>query len=661
VSEVTQVVAPQGAPASRLLLLARDHGTALLVALVVFVVAYDNGGAAESARDTLAILIWWAVVLAVGLGIWPLVRTPLGAFVTGALLATFGLFTLLSTAWAANAGGAYAEFTRVALYLGVFVLVVVATTRGNGESWANGLALGIAAIAVVAIISRLFPSTFPDSNREIARFLPEGSARLNFPLGYWNGLAVFVALGIPLLLRIAVGARAAVARGLALVPIPAIAGIIYLASSRVGVVTAFVAAAVFILLTDRRWSAVVASFLAAAGSAAVVFALYDRTTLVDGPLGSALAHSQGRSAALIIAGVCVLVGVLYGAGTKAFAGELHPHPILGWTLFVVAVGLAAVGIAAAHPKQRFDAFKQPPASAAPGKAIERHLLSKSGNGRWQLWQAAWKEFKSKPVNGHGAGSYQAWWARHGTLPGFIQDAHSLYLQVLGELGIIGLVLLVGAFLAGLAAAARRLLRAEGEQRIVLAASSSVFVAFAVAAAVDWMWQLTIVSVVAFVCLGIAAGPATAFVDRPRPAQPGDRPPRSRFGKYGLGAAIIACGWLLIVAIAIPLLAGAKLTDSHDAAGRGDATAALNNALAARSIEPWSAEPYLQVALVAEEENALGAANLWIRRAIKRDPSDWRLWLTQARLQTKVGNIRAGKRSLERARILNPRSPIFQGS
>lgn len=658
-SEVTEVVAPQGAPASRLLLLARNYGTALLVALVVFVVSYDNGGAGESTRDTLAILIWWAVILAVGLGIWPLVRTPLAAFATSGFLAAFGLFTLVSIGWAANAGGAYAEFTRVALYLGVFVLVVVATTRGNAESWINGLALGITAIAFVALTSRLFPDTFPGSNREIARFLPEGSTRLNFPLGYWNGLAVFVAFGIPLLLRIAISARNAAVRGLALVPIPAIAGIIYLASSRVGVVTAIVGTVVFIALTERRWSAAVASILAAGGSAAVVFALYDRTTLVDGPLKSALAESQGRSAALIIAGVCVLVGVLYGAAGKAFSEELHPHPVLGWTLAVVAVGLAAAGIAAAHPAHRFHQFKQPPGAVASSKAIEQHLLSKSGNGRWQLWQAALKEFKSRPLNGRGAGSYQAWWAKHGTIPGFIRDAHSLYLQVLGELGIIGLVLLVGAFVAGLAAAAQRLLRAEGEQRITLAATTSVFVAFAVAASVDWMWQLTMVSVIAFVCLGLVAGPATASADPPRLAQPDDRLPRSRLGRYSLGAAVIVGGWLLIVAIAIPLLAGAKLTDSQDAVGRGDVSAAIDNALAARSIEPWSAEPYLQVALVAEEENALGAANLWIRRAIAHDRSDWRLWLTQARLQTKVGNIEAGKKSLERARSLNPRSPTFQ--
>src|ERR671925_11299 len=148
--------------------------------------------------------------------------------------------TLLSTGWASDAAGAYTEFTRAALYLGVFALAVLAANRANAGSWTDGLALGIVAIAVIALVSRLFPDTFPGSTSEIARFLPAATTRLHFPLGYWNGLAIFVALGIPLLLRLAVAGKNAIVRGLALVPLPAMAGVIYLTSSRTGVVAAVV-------------------------------------------------------------------------------------------------------------------------------------------------------------------------------------------------------------------------------------------------------------------------------------------------------------------------------------------------------------------------------------------------------------------------------------
>src|SRR6266516_2659086 len=80
----------------------RDQAPRWLIAVAVFALAYDNGGFAESTRDTVA---------------------------------------LLSTIWAPDAQGAYAEFTRVVLYLAVFAVATVGATRSNAASWVDGLAL----------------------------------------------------------------------------------------------------------------------------------------------------------------------------------------------------------------------------------------------------------------------------------------------------------------------------------------------------------------------------------------------------------------------------------------------------------------------------------------------------------------------------------------
>ena len=657
-SEVTEVVALDQRPLSRPLALVREYGLTLLVAAVAFVVAYDNGGFGESSRDMLAIALWWALILGVALGIVPLVRAPVAALVTGGLLAAFGFFTLLSTAWASDAAGAYGEFTRVALYVAVFAITVVASTRGNAGRWADGLALGLVAVTVIALISRFFPGTF--AQKDIPRFLPAGASRLSFPVGYWNGLAVLVAMAIPLLLRLAVIGRNPVVRGLALAPIPAIAATIYLTSSRAGVATAVVGAAAFLLFTAGRWAATGAVVVAGAGAVAAVLALLNRDALVNGPLGSAAASSEGKSAALIIGGVCILVGLLYGVGCRAMAGAQAPRPAAGWILLGIAVVAAVVGIVASHPVRRFEIFKNPTSQTTDPSQLQKHLLSASGNGRWQLWHSALDEFDSKPVVGRGAGSYEAWWLEHGSLPLFVQDAHSLYLETLGELGIVGFVLLVGTFLAALGTAARRLLRQPDDDRVLLASVTAAFVGYALAAAVDWMWELTIVSVVAFGCLGLATGPATALVRRPRLVRPGEGLPlRARLGRYGLGAGIVVTGWLLICAIAIPLLSGARIQDSRDAAAGGDLRGAVNAARDARAIQPWSAEPDLQIALVEEQAGDYRAARRWIVRAISRDSTDWRLWFIKSRLETKLGAIRAARRSIDRARTLNPRSPVLK--
>ena len=46
-------------------------------------------------------------------------------------------------------------------------------------------------------------------------------------------------------------------------------------------------------------------------------------------------------------------------------------------------------------------------------------------------------------------------------------------------------------------------------------------------------------------------------------------------------------------------------------------------------------------------------------AIRRDPQDWRLWLIRARIETKLGAIRAATASLRHAAELNPRSPLVR--
>ena len=78
------------------------------------------------------------------------------------------------------------------------------------------------------------------------------------------------------------------------------------------------------------------------------------------------------------------------------------------------------------------------------------------------------------------------------------------------------------------------------------------------------------------------------------------------------------------------------------------------------LQPWAAQPYLQLALVSEQAGRLDVADTAIRRAIAHSPEDWHLWLVATRIQTKQGHIDTARRSLRRARALNPKSPLFNG-
>lgn len=633
--------------------LARRYGPTTAVAVAVAWLAYDGGTFALTTRNTVAIGVWWTVIVALALALWPVATPTRAALATAVLLTGLAGWTLASASWAASAEDAFSELDRSLLYVGVFLVAVLAFRRGDAGRVADGLALGIVAIAVIALGSRLYPSTFP--NDHALDFLPAAQRRLSFPLDYWNGLGIFTALAFPLLLRVALTAERNVIRGVALAPLPALAGVIYLTSSRGGIVTALAGTLSFILLTRVRVAAVAATTLVALGAAAVVSVLHGRPELVNFP-GSSAAIEQGRSAGPLIALICVLTGAAYLVLARFGTPALRRGPRFERAVALALVALVAAGVLASHPVRRFETFKQaPPDLTKPPPPSERstqgHILSGSGTGRWQQWAAAYQEFKSRPLIGRGAGSYETWWAQHGSLRGFVSDAHSLYFETLGELGLVGFSLIVGALGVGLAAGWRRLTRARGDARTTVAALGASFVAYLLGAGVDWMWEMTVVSVVGIILLGLLTGPATLPVST-------EKVPRARGGWRIAAIATALTGVAVLYVEAVPLFVDLRLRDSQAAIRRGNADGALSAAVDARNVEPWASSPYLQLALVAEGAGRLHPALGWIERAIDRDRANWRLWLVRARIETKQGSFAAASRSLRHAAALNPKSELF---
>ncbi len=649
------------ARASRIRGEAPGYLLAAAIAAAALWIAYDDGSYGLPNRASLAIAVFWGILVGLGLGVLSLASFPRSTAIIGGLIATLSLWTLLSVSRSPSAEGAFIEFNRVSLYLGVYVLVVLASTRRTVGRWADGLAAAVVMVTVVALVSRLFPGSFSD--RGLATFLPSAATRLSFPVGYWNGLGVLVGLGVPLLLRVALVARRPWVRGLALAPLPAMGSVLYLTSSRGGFATAIVGIAVFVALTERRWSAATAAAVAAAGSALAIVTLLDRRELVNGPLGTDLVREQGRGAALLIGLACAACGVAYGAGVRLLGPRIRPRRTIGRiAVAVVVVGLAAV-IVASDPAQRFETFKQTPEQAenvGGGDFVRAHLLSGGGSGRWQFWSAAFDQWREYPVLGEGAGSYEARWAEHASFSYFVRDAHSLYLEVLGELGIVGFTLIAGLVLAGIGVGARRSLRAAGEMRVTVAALTSVFAAFAFAAGFDWIWELAAVSVVALVALALISGPSTVALEPVHLAQPGESPHWTSTHRVVLGVIASVIAWILLSAQAISLLADREVARSQHAVARGDLEEAADAAEAARNIQPWATTPYLQLALVSEEAGNLDRARVWIDEAIERNRRDWRLWLVSARIETRLGRVAIAERSLLRAAELNPRSPLFEG-
>jgi O-Antigen ligase len=594
----------------------------------------------------------------IALQLWPRGRLPRAAIVSIGAFAGLTLLTLLSTGWAVSDEKAFLEFTRVLMYLGVLLLAALAVRARHAAAVSDGMALGIVGIVVLALASRFWwgdigpgapPSFFPVQTR------------LHYPVNYWNGLAILAALALPLLLRAAVDARPPILRALALVPVPAVACTIYLTSSRGGAAAAACGVLVFGALTSRRVAALVATVIASAGAVAAIEVLLARDDLVNGPLSTPGVADQGHGAALLVALLGAGCGALYWAWCRFADWEWRARVPLAAKVAAAGAALAviALGIAVFDPGQKFDDFKRPPSetSYTEGDFTRSHLLSSTSTGRWQLWSAAADEWETKPLLGNGAGSYQAWWMEHASISLFVRDAHSLWLEMLAELGVVGFLLLVMAVGAGFVAALTRLRRA-GPARPLIAGLAAVLAAFCVAAAIDWMWELTIVALVAVVALGMLVGHATS-PSAPEPERVADRPARGRLRPRVVRAAAVLVALAAILCIAVPMLAQQRLEESQAASSRGDVAVAVDAAQGARSLQPWAASPYLQLALVEEQAGDLRQANRYVKDALERDSSDWSIWLVAARIQTKAGLIVQGRRSLRRAKALNQKSQLFE--
>ena len=627
------------------------------MAVAYVAIAIGNGGYSSQVQAAATVVVWWAVVVAIALGGWPRSRVPGAALGAGAFLAALAAWTAASLGWTADAGGTFVEVVRVLGYLGLFALIVIASPRASARDWLGGAAIGLMMIAGLALVSRFEPSFSGD--QQLATLLPAAAGRLSYPIGYWNGLAAVMAIGIVLLAWLGAHARAAAARAVAVAVIPLPILVIYMASSRGGVAAGAVGLAVLLAIGPDRARMFAGLAIGGLGGALLVSLASSRHELIDA-LGNSAAAAQGDQMLAFSIAVIVAVGLLRLMVDEPLEWLDVPYRLTR-AVGVGVVVVAIAGIVVAGPAKRWDEFKSVGRLETQSTYVATHLSSGSGSGRYQFWSAAIDAFKAHPIDGIGAGGYEAYWDRHGSLSVPVRDAHSLFIESMAELGLVGLLIVLGFLGVAIVAGSRRApTRSPGA---VVGAALAVLATGMLSAAIDWTWELPACFGLVVLAMAVLTGPATLEVEgamRPPSgvvvggAGPGPRgSPRTWLGIATLVVAAVA-----IWAGGISFLTEAKLSDSRDEVSNGNLPAAAQAARDASSLQPWAADPRLQVALVEELAGHLKAANRDLDEAIDHARDDWQLWFVKARLEVKAGDVHAALRALHRARVLNPRAPFL---
>jgi len=467
-------------------------GIAALLLTAPTVLAFFSGGYFGVSHGQVGVLVsalaWVLVALVLVLEPAPLPPTRAGRVALAALVALTA-WTALSLLWSPLRDPGLADVERTALYCAAFV-VGVAVLRGIAITRViePALLLGISVVCGYALATRLLPGIV-----DSAPGFQAGS-RLDQPLTYWNALGALSAMGLVLAVHTAADARRAARLRLAgAALVPPLGLVLFLTVSR-GAHAAAAAGIVVLLLMARDRRAVAASVIGVALVAltAGITARFHGVVELQGSTAT-----REHEALAVLALTLVLSGAAAAAQAllmrlerrdEAWTRTLRKRPALAAMAGAAALVCLALGV---------SAFAGGSVSASPDQKGPERFRTIETN-RWRYWRVALDSFAEQPLTGSGVHGFAADWLERRDIDEAVQDAHSLYVETLTELGLPGLLLLL-TFLGGAGIA---LLRA-GEPGWAAAAA-----VWAVHAGVDWDWEMPALTLV-FIALAAAASATAA--------------------------------------------------------------------------------------------------------------------------------------------------------
>jgi len=618
----------------------------LLPGALVIYLAFNAGGYFPNTQGLVTIVLLLALAAWVGFAYEPFAGLGPWLGVAAGALAAFAVWTLLSGTWSDSTSRALLEFNRALLYLAALALFGLTIRQGRQLQWLVwGLAAGIVVVCTIALTTRLLPNVWPiDFNL--------ANDRLSYPITYWNALGLLASVGSIFCLQAATRARgSALTRILGAAAVPLLATTVYFTFSRGAIVAGSIGIVVYLVLARPRGAV---SGLVAAVPAAVVAVVvaYNADLLATLDPTTEAAVSQGHRVAWVLAACMIAAAAIRLALLRLdrrlarLRRVVHPR-----TALVAAGGALAAAVATALAlgapgwiERQYDRFTEdaPVSEGTPAGStdLRQRLTSVSSNGRLDYWAVSMDEFQKSKLEGHGGGTFQLAWERERDFPGTVVDAHGLYPETLGELGVVGLALLATALLAILVGIAARV---RGHRRTLYAALFAAGLTWALTAGVDWDWEMPVVTLWLFAAGGAAiAGRGTR---------------RSRFAAPAVPARLaLAIPLVLLAALPYKVLSSqAWLDRAYEAFGRHDCPAASDAARSSIEALGSRPQPHELLGYCAIRQGRPRQAIDDMGAAIDRDPDNWSFHYGLALARAAAG-LDPRPEALK-AREMNPLEPL----
>jgi hypothetical protein len=615
-------------------------------AAITAYLAFRSGGYFAGAPAIIAVVLAIALVLRLMLA-----ERPFEGFGPAMVLATVGLggfavWTLASAFWSHAPAQALIAFDRALMYWLALVLFGSFGWRSERLLWAvRALAATIFVIAALSLITRILPHVHS---------IPAGVSRdrLSYPISYWNGLGVFLAVGLVFCCGLATRDEEPIwSKTLASAAVPILAATMYFTFSRGAIGALVIGMAVLVLLTFRRGSITAAIAIVPPTAVAVVLCLGTHVLSTE-HYEAARGITEGHRLAWELAGLTVAAGLIRLAlmpldrwmeGIDVSADARRR----AWVVFSGAAVIALFCFVLAFSGKISDGFEKFTESGgiADTGELQGRLTNFNNNGRLEQWELALDTFSEKPLQGEGAGTFARIWAKENTRGSRVLDSHSLYLGVMAELGLVGILLLLLGMLAILVAAARRIFSPD---RVLQATVFSALLTWAVHAGFDWDWQLTATGFFFFALGGmaIAAKPTEEWVAW-APAISG------RTARLALSVGCL----VLVVTPALVAISQGKLNSAVRKFDEGNCGGASREALSAIHVLSVRPDPYQVIGFCDKLEGQDALAVSMLETAVKRDEGEWESWYGLAVVQAADGQD--PRAAAAKAYELAPHEPLAQ--
>jgi tetratricopeptide (TPR) repeat protein len=528
-----------------------------------------------------------------------------------AALVALGIWATLSAFWSPSPDVAVEDGQRILTYAIAFVLGLWLCDLLRAR-----MHLAMAPLAFAGLFAGVLTVGAMLGADEVGRYLDEGT--LQYPIGYRNANAAFFLIA----LWPAVGLAATREldwrlRALSLGAATLCLELAALSQSRGSIIAAAAALLVYLAASRDRARALGWLVLAVLPALIIVPALadlYQAATELSRERTIEELHTAGRTAA-IGAALAIALAACAALLERRFPASPATLARANRGVAIAVAGLAVAGlagfvIATGDPvgwvEDRWEEFRTQGTPQSTGESTR--LGFNAGSERDDFWRVALDDAEADPVLGTGAGGFYYSYLRGRSEEGAesARDAHSVELEFLGELGIIGFALF-GITMAASAGGALRARRLGSSAAALSTCALTAGVYWLVHSSIDWFWSFPALTAGMLALLGSACAPAIL----------GARAARLRSWRWPVTTAAA----LLALTVVPPYLSERYVDKAFDG-WSADVDQAYEDLDRAADLNPLDEDPLLTEGGIAraagDRERAIDA----FERAADKRPEEW---------------------------------------